>query len=526
MVAAAMQLPLIGFWFERATVRRGLKDLGLSALVVTGGIALGLTQHSLDTAITAPTLFILACLIVAWVSRAWRFADNRVNQPNQLLRGSLPAWFLITLIATLLLSLPIATRSSVPDYRHNLLLHVAHNAFAAVSAACLTGWTSYGLGDDYTAFGQAVLWGITQFSGCLFAAVGLAIMRPFLRRPLSLRGLILSAFVLQLIVIAVAYPQWSDRDAPTAAARAWWGAIHGADAMWNTGMILRPNGLAPYLLSGPIYALITLVALAGSLGLPVIHDLIRGPPPAADTKQPANSTASPWLSLPAWEAGAAFWLLVAGAIILAVCETPGYMPEWLTFSRPFEFGHQQMSLRDDIGLPARASLAIHVSAMIRSAGIQSIALSEGGITIPTYIMMLMWMFVGGSIAGPAGGLRISTLILLALVLFTNRATWNARFAGQPSRVSLSRLLLLFALFWLALTAGTVIVLGLLTDASTYQIVFDGVAALNNVGLTTGLIVHASWPARLFLIVAMIAGRLIPLFLWASLSDRIQANTTS
>lgn len=527
MVAAALQLPLVALWFERTAARRNSWDLGLSVLVVTGGITMSLAQRSLDAAFTAPTLFILACMIVLWAARAWQFADACVNQPARLLRGSLTAWFLISLIATLLLSLPIATQSSVPDYRHNLLLHVAHNAFAAVSASCLTGWTSYGLGDDYTAFGQAVLWGVTQFSGCLFAAVGLAIIRPFLRRPLSLRGLILSAYGLQLVVIAIAYSQWNDRDAPTAAARVWWGAVHGADAMWNTGLILRPNGLAPYLLSGPIYALITLVALAGSLGLPVIHDLIRAAPSTSGSKHSSPPSASaPWLSLPAWEAGAAFWFLVAGAIILAVCETPGYMPEVLTFNRPFEFGQQQMSLRDDIGLPARASLAIHVSAMIRSAGIQSIALAEGGITIPTYIMMLGWMFVGGSVAGAAGGLRLSTLIMLALILFTNRATWNARFGGPPARASVSRLLVLFAMFWLALTAVTVIMLGFLTDASTYQIVFDGVAALNNVGLTTGLIVHASWPARLFLIVVMIAGRLIPLFFWASLSDRIQANTTS
>lgn len=526
MVAAAIQLPLLALWFERAAALRSLRDLGIASAVLIGGVVIGLNHRSVDAAITAPTIFILASVSAILLTRAYRFFESCANQPGYLLHRSIPVWLLVTLIVTVVLSLPIATRSSVPDYRHNLLLHVAHSAFAAASAACLTGWTSYGFGDDYTAFGQAALWLLTQFSGCLFAAVGLATMRPFLRRPPSLRGLLIAAFALQLVVLAIAFPQWSDRDAPTTAARAWWGAVHGADAMWNTGLILRPNGLAPYLLSGPIYALITLVALAGSLGLPVIHDLIRGTPPPTDSKSRATTQPEPWRSLPAWEAGAAFWFLVTGAIILAVCESPGYMPDGLTFKRPFEFGQQQMSLRDDIGLPARASLAIHVSAMLRSAGIQSIALAEGGITIPSYILMLTWMIVGGSIASTAGGLRLSTLMLLALTLFSNRETWNARFGGPPTRVSLSRLLVLFTLFWIALTAATALILGLLTDASIYQIVFDSVAALNNVGFTTGLIVHASWPARLFLIVVMIAGRLIPLFFWASLSDRVQANTTS
>ena len=527
MVAAGLQVPLIAHWIQRALGRRSAVDLLLSACVVVASVGIGIAYRSIDAAVTGPTVFIIACLAASWLTTAYRFAEANLNNPGRLLRDCLPAWIGVALVATILLSLPIATRSSVPDYRHNLLLHVANNGFAAASAACLTGWTSYGFGDDYTRFGQSVLWLMTQFSGCLFAAVGLAIMRPFLRRSMTLRNLLIWAFVLQAVVIAIAFPFWQTSDAPTPVSRAWWGAVHGADAMWNTGLILRPNGLAPYLLSGPIYALITLVALAGSLGLPVIHDLIRGAPTSGDSKTPAPKyAAAPWLSLPAWEAGAAFWFLVAGAIVLAICESPSFMPDALTFKRPFEFGMQQMSLRDDIGLPARASLAIHVSAMLRSAGIQSTALAEGGITIPSYVLMIAWMMVGGSIAGTAGGLRLSTLVLLVLYWISNRQAWNARIGGPPSRVPLSRSLVLFSLFWLVLTAATAGMLGILTDGSTYQIVFDGVAALNNVGFTTGLIVHLSWPARLFLIITMIAGRLIPLFFWASVSDRVQAAATS
>lgn len=522
MVAAGLQFPLIAFWIQHSTGRRSPVDLLLSACVLVASAGIGIARQSLDAAVTAPTLFIVACVTASWLGMAYRFAEAIANNPGRFLRASLPAWFGVAFVAMILLSLPVATRSSVPDYRHNLLLHVANNAFAAASAACLTGWTSYGLGDDYTRFGQCVLWAVTQFSGCLFAVLGLAIMRPFLRRPMNVRALLIWSFALQVIVIAVSFPYWQSADAPSLGARAWWGAIHGADAMWNTGLILRPNGLASYLLSGPIYALVTLIALAGSLGIPVIHDLIRGGPDAADSKPSASqNAASPWLSLPAWEAGAAFWFLVAGAIILAVCESPGFMPDALTFKRPFEFGMQQTSLRDDIGLPARASLAIHVSAMLRSAGIQSIALAEGGITIPSYVLMLVWMMIGGSIAGAAGGLRLSTLILILLAWLSKGAPRNAQ-CDAPNRVPLLRPLILFVLFWVALTVGTVGLLALLTDGSTYQIIFDGVAALNNVGFTTGLIVHVSWPARLFLIVTMIAGRLIPLFFWARLSARVSA----
>lgn len=522
-LAIGIQLVLAAVWIGHALRQRCRVDLILTACVVAGAAAIGVTRNTVDGPAAAVTLFIAGCITTQLLSRSLQVVETGLNNPTGLLRSVVPIWLAVSLIATLVLSLPIATQSSVPDYRHNLMLHVAHNAFAAVSAACLTGWTSYGFGDDYTLFGQIVLWLVTQFSGCLFAAIGLAIMRPFLRRPISLRGLLIAAFALQGAVIAIAALQWTPSDTPTPGARAWWGAVYSADAMWNTGLTMRPDGLAHYLISGPIYALVTLVALAGSLGIPVIHDLMRGPPPNADSdKSPSPSANAPWKTLPAWEAGAAFWLLVAGAIVLAVCDTPGIMPDALTFKRPFEFGNGQLSLRDDIGFGARASLSIHVSAMLRSAGIQSIALAEGGLTIPSYLNMLMWMVIGGSIAGTAGGVRVSTLVLFVLLIMPNRKAWEAMPQGPQLRKTLIRSAAAFAIFWLLLTAATVAMLGMLTDATRYQIAFDGVAALNNVGLTTGLIVHLSWPARLFMIGVMIAGRILPLCFWAGLSMRIRS----
>lgn len=521
-LALGLQLPLLILWTAHAVQQRRRGDVILTGCVIAGAAAIGIFTRNADAAATAITLFIASSIALPLLGRAFRLAEHHLDDPLRLLRAFVPIWLAAALLATLILTLPIATQSSVPDYKHNFLLHVANNGFAAVSAACLTGWTSYGFGDDYTPLGQTVLWLVTQFSGCLFSAVGLSLARPFLRRPLSLRGLLLGAFILQGVVMAVAFMVWRDADAASPWQRFWWGAVYGADALWNTGLILRPDGLARYLLSGPIYALVTLLALAGSLGLPVIHDLLRGPASQTKTATHApNAPDAPWLSLPAWEAGAAFWMLVAGALVLAVCETPGVMPDAMTFKRPFEFGQGQLSLRDDIGFNARASLSIHVSAMLRSAGIQSIALSEGGLTVPSYLLMLGWMMVGGSITGTAGGFRISTLVLLVLLLLPNRA-WQSRPDCTGLRRRVMRSLAGFVVLWLGLTAGTVLMLGVLTDGSRYQIAFDGVAALNNVGLTTGLIVHLSWPARLFMIIAMIVGRLAPLIFWARLCMQFKA----
>ena len=535
LVLIATQVPLMGAWLARvyrsispsATPSKSASDTPLifdrilGGLMVVAAVGIGFARSSLDAGLTALTLFICGSLAVDAGRRRFARAAAAVDDAPAMIRLLLPTWLAAMVIATAVLSLPIATEPSVPDYRHNFWLHVSNNAYAAAAAGCLSGTTIYGYGEDYTFFGQFVLWLLTQLSGCTFAAIGLATMRPFLQRAISLRAVLLWALGLQVLAAAALYPQWSPTDAPTPGDRLWWGAVHGGDAIWNTGLILKANGLAHYLIAGPVYGLITMLAIAGSLGLPLVFDLVLGPGKTRREKagQVANT---PWKALPAWEAGAAFWLLLAGAILLVIFETPGWLPDSWTATRPFEFSSRQIALRDDMSLGQRASLAIHLSAILRSAGIQSIPLSEGGASYPTHVLMVLWMLVGGSIAGPAGGLRVSTIMLFLICIFSGRHRWSGVPNGEALRGSTRRSLAGFMLLWLAVNAGTALLLTLLTDGTRREIVFDSVAAVNTVGLTTGLILHLSWPGRMLLVVAMLAGRLLPVVFWAKLAGQLGA----
>ena len=75
-------------------------------------------------------------------------------------------------------------------------------------------------------------------------------------------------------------------------------------------------------------------------------------------------------------------------------------------------------------------------------------------------------------------------------------------------------------FWIVLNALAVRALSLATDANVYQWVFESTAALNGVGLSTGMAPHLTVAGRLVMILLFIGGRLVPAVFWLFLAHRI------
>ncbi|MFQ5424325.1 MAG: potassium transporter TrkG [Phycisphaerae bacterium] len=490
----------------------------ITAALVVAAAAIAIARGHLTAFFSATTVFICGAVLVDTLAVLYRRVDDRIDSPRQTLRTLLGPWAMLILIATLLLALPPATRSSVPDYRHNLRQHVLNSAFAAVSTGCLIGTTVYHPGEDYTLFGQIVLFITLQLAGAGFAAVGLATVRPFLRNAIRLRTVLITAFVLQAVVIAATADAWSPADAPARPDRLWFGCVHAAGAMWNAGLMLRANGLEPYLTSGPVFIGFTTLAIAGSLGLPIILDILRGRR-GSGTNEPDAAAARPWQRLPQWEAGGAFVLLIGGAAVLWVCETPHMIRESLSPTRPVAFGQGQVALRDDMWPADRWSLSVFVSVAARSAGLQSIPVSQGALSWPSYDLLLAWMIIGGSAGGTAGGMRTTLLLLPAILLIARRKAWSAR--TRDTARTIVRRVLSAGCVWLVINALAVAALAFTTDGDAYELAFDGVAALNGVGLTTGLLIHLTPFGRVVMMLIMLAGRLVPVLFWSDLAERLR-----
>jgi Trk-type K+ transport system membrane component len=232
--------------------------------------------------------------------------------------------------------------------------------------------------------------------------------------------------------------------------------------------------------------------------------------------------------LPAWEAAFAFCLLAVGAILLFFCETPWgtniiwKLPESWIPQRPVAFDEGLVSIRDEMTYPTRWTMCVFISSTIRSAGLQSIPLSEGAISWPSYGLFLLWMLIGGSASGIAGGMRTSCLVVVAICLFTLKRSWTQTPRGPIKKRALIRVMLLFMVGWLLLNGVAVLTLALTTDGTPYELVFDGVAACNNVGLSTGLTLHLTSAGRLVIILVMVVGRVVPLAFWLGVSRMLAA----
>jgi trk system potassium uptake protein TrkH len=162
-------------------------------------------------------------------------------------------------------------------------------------------------------------------------------------------------------------------------------------------------------------------------------------------------------------------------------------------------------------LGRRWSLAVFISATLRSAGLQSIPLSPGGVSLPSYYLMLLMMLIGGSIAGTAGGLRTTTITLPLLQLV--RRILKHKDEQSNSRNSPVLRLLLFVPLWIIGNIGAICALRSVADGTWYEIALDATAAWNSVGLSSGLTLHLTAIGRLVMIAIILVGRLGPILYW-------------
>ncbi len=513
---------------DRASRSPAAARLTAGLIVLTGGAAVAIAERELRIVGLAATAFLAFSALADWLRAAYVRLTDAIESGTGVFGVLMRRWPILVLGGAALLALPAATQSGVPDYRHNFLNHLLDSLFSSTSAACLVGVTIRSFGEDHTRFGQAVLVALSQITGMGFAAAGLAIIRPFLQRRLRLSTVILTSLALQLIAAAVMYPAWREADAVGALDRAWWGLVHAGSAMWNTGLTMRTDGLAAYFMDYRVSICMTTLAIAGSIGLPVLIDLILPQParrrtdgtavqPDASDRANVPTPALTRLSkLPELDAVAATVLIGLGALLLWYFDHPASRTADMTPAREMLMAEDRTSLVD-IPVGQRWSMSLLISATLRSAGLQSIPLSAGSLTWLSFALMLIWMLIGGGAGGVGGGMRTSALMLpLALLRMTVHDDRT-----RALRRDLLKRLLIILVGMVGLNTFAVLALLFVTDASAYEALFEGVASTSGVGLSTGLSLHLTPIARLVMIGLIILGRLVPLYLWLRLSAALR-----
>ncbi|MCB9858300.1 MAG: hypothetical protein H6818_21665 [Phycisphaerales bacterium] len=522
-VIVVCQLPLLFAWLRGTIGRRSSSpiasiDIVVFAVVAITGIGLSIGLGRVSPALIASTGYVAGVIAIDALARLHRRIEQSLDAPGRLLRVVAGPWLALILVAAIILALPIAMQAGVPDYRHNFASHIVSSLHTAVGAACLVGSFAFSFADDYTTFGQSVIIALTQFSGFVFAAIGLSLVRPILHRPPSLRRVYIAAVFAQLAGVAILFTAWRTEDAPTMIERLWWSIVHAGSALWNTGIMMRPDGLASYFADRRVFLTITSLAIAGSLGIPILFELLgKKPPPEVLATNRLGRMAT-------FDAFAALVILLLLTVVLFYFENPASVfGDWRP-ALPFEPSVNQPAMRDNRTSPW--PLAVLVASTVRSAGLQSIPVSVGTLSWPSLVLLAAAMFIGGSLAGTSGGIRTS---LFGLLLVRPQKRDIAMAPDPDPIVSRRRIVVKRFLWglvgWLAMNWIGTLLLGLTTSAARYDTTFDAIASLNNVGLSTGLVHHLTTPGRLVAIVLMLVGRLWPLWFWATTMTLISQQTT-
>ncbi len=370
--------------------------------------------------------------------------------------------------------------------------------FTATSAVCVTGLAVVDTPTYWSGFGEVLITVLSQVGG--FGIMTLATLLSLLvSRRLGLRSrlmaqaessgllggnvggvLIRVAIVMfaseAVISVVLTLRFWLTYDYPFG--RAVWEAVfHAVQAFNNAGFALYPDSLVRFVGDWWICVPLSLGVMAGSIGFPVLFELARE-----------------WRTPGFWSTHTR--LTVWGTLLLSGV---GFLV-FLTFewSNPQTLG--------PLGTPTKILAAFTQDVMTRSGGFNSIDL--GGMNTETIAVTNGMMFIGGGSASTAGGIKVTTFLLLAYVIW-------AELRGEPDVVIRKRRIaeetqrqaVTVALLGVALVAGGTLALIGLTDHVPFdRALFEVTSAFATVGLSTGITPTLPPPAQVVLVILMYVGR--------------------
>ncbi len=406
-------------------------------------------------------------------------------------------------IGTLLLMLPV---SRAGDGAAPFLTAL----FTATSAVCVTGLVVVDTGSYWSSAGQGVILLLIQVGGfgimTMASLLGLLVSRRLgLRtrlnaaaetrslelgdvRAVLLGVLTLTALFEALVAVALTLRFLVGYDEPLGRA-VYHGVFHAVSSFNNAGFALYADNLMGFVADPWVCLPIAGAVVVGGLGFPVLFELRR----------------EPW-SWRRWSlhtkitvAATAILLLAGTAFVTA--------SEW---SNPATLGAQD---------PADRLLAgFFHGAMPRTAGFNS--LDVGQMHDGTLLGTMILMFIGGGSAGTAGGIKVTTFVILFFVIYAEvRGEEHVNAFDRRIGPRVQRQALTVALLSIAVVVLTTLLVLELSGLPLQDVAFEAVSAFGLVGLSTGITASLPAAAQVLLVLVMFLGRVGPIALASAIALR-------
>lgn len=406
-------------------------------------------------------------------------------------------FFIYTFIGFVLLMLPIF---------HNESISIIDNLFISTSAISTTGLVTVSLSESYNIFGQILIVLLVQIGGIGYMTLTTYYLLFTTRRitnwhqkiigaeftmpnTLNIIDFLKSAFIFTFVMETIGaicfFFAFKDSGMETPKA-IWYGIFHSISAFCTAGFGLLNDSFMSYQSNNYINAIISVLAIAGSLGFIVVTDLwyrISG-----KSKQISFTTK----------------IIIYGfALLLFLGTLITYFTEPLVHSE------------------GNALMTSFFQAMTAITTVGFNTTDTGLLSNPILLLLIFLMYIGASPSGTAGGMKITTLTAMLAVL-KSRLLGQKKVTFMNRKIPIDRLYVATSTFILY-TCVLFLFSFLLTFSekdSFENILFEAASALGTVGLSTGLTSNLTLIGKILIIILMFIGRVgVLTFGFALLSKR-------
>ncbi len=433
---------------------------------------------------------------------------NVASQGRHLLTSSpsrlaIVVFAALILVFTALLSLPIASADRTVTPLSDAL-------FTAVSTICVTGLATVDMANHWSPFGHVLIFIGVNIGGLgvltLASLMGMVISKRLgLRAKLLaagdtnpmrahggvvnesqtvrlgevgqlLRTVALSALIIEGALAVLLYPFLVMAKVDPIAAL-WEAPYFAAMAFTNTGFAPNDGGVAVFADDYGVLTLLMAGVFLGSIGFPVIYSLAKH---VWHVKKWSLHTKLTLVTT--------VLLFIAGAAVFLVLE----------YENPRTFGSM-----DAVDTTFQA---FFLSAMTRSGGFNVIDMAD--LNGSSLVAASMLMFVGGGSASTAGGIKVTTLAVLAIAVWSEaKGRQSVEVFGRRIPSDVQRVALSVVAWGATIVALSTIVIAQITKADISHVLFDVISAFATVGLSTGLTAELPDAGSYVLAVTIFMGRI-------------------
>lgn len=383
--------------------------------------------------------------------------------------------------------------------------------FTSVTSVCVTGLVTVVPAEQFTLLGKVVVLILIQIGGLGVIACTAAFFL-LLRKRITMKGRIMIQqaygldtlsgmvrFVIRILkgtffVEGIGAVLFAIKFVPEfgAARGIWYGVFHSVSAFCNAGIDIIGNDSFIRYVDSPLVNFTTMFLIVmGGLGFPVWYDVITTVRQEGAKKVPRRRFLT--------RLGLQSKIVLTMTAFLILAGALGFFA--LEFNNPDTIG--------SLSVPEKAMASAFQSVTTRTAGYASVP--QSGLTDSSKMLGCILMFIGGSPAGTAGGIKTTTAAMLLLtaasVLRGRRDTecFGRKLENGVVRSGITIMLLTF-LFWLAgVTALSVFEPG----KDFIDLMYEASSAIGTVGLTADLTPQLTTASHVVLMSMMYVGRIGP-----------------